>query len=291
MALEILRHCITFGLNCLTIWTLSRVLVMRSNKAFAISSLASIVLAQAMAQFHAPDTLRMIEGIVTFGFGLPIGLSIGPLPNRIARTVLVNLAAFASEFVGVGAHILLTGSPLPDFGDANNLSYLLASYAVITLAAGFLFEGVVLVCNRSTDSQDTAFERPVLIAMLWSVILCATLECLLRGASAFGTQAAMTTLVSSILALGLGVAAIPLAQHEAKTRRQLANRMASARQVKHVRSEIEASMRRSAGIQRLHHVTANCADTLLEQAESGKVTEADRYLAALQEQAASVARE
>lgn len=291
MALEILRHCITFGLNCLTIWTLCRVLVMRSNIVFVVSSLASIVLAQLMAQFNAPDVLRMIEGIVTFGFGLPLGMSKGPLPDRIARTVLVNLAAFASEFAGVGTHILLTGSPLPDFGNPDNPSYLIASYAVITLTAGFLFEGIVLICSRLNHNQDAAFGRPLLIGMLWSIILCAVLECLLRAASAFDTRAAITTLVSSILALVLGLAAMPLAQKDAKTQRQLANRMASIRQVKHVRSEIEASMRRSAGIQRLHHVTANCAQTILEQAATGKINEADRYLAALQEQAQSVAKE
>lgn len=291
MTYDFFRQCATFLLDLLVIRALSRILDMRSTRIYVISSMVCVAFSIVLAEIHAPDAVRILYGMATFGWGLPIGMSRGLLRNRIARTTLVNGGTMACEFVGTTVYQLMTGQPIPEFGEFSteaSAAQILVIYTVIFLFSAFLFEVMIAAFNYSDGNRDTAFQMPLLIALLWSCLLITILEYWLRAVATYSLATSTATFLCSAFAILLGLLSIMLARNDARTRRKITNSIVSVRQIKHVRSEVEASARRSSDMRKLRHDIANQIDVVMELANSGKTEEADKYLETLQKLAHKV---
>lgn len=80
-----------------------------------------------------------------------------------------------------------------------------------------------------------------------------------------------------------------VAQRDVQAQRVVAERAAMARQLKHLRVQIDAMTRSSVSVRLLRHDLANQVRVVRQLAAKGSVTDADRYLATLQERSRKVA--
>lgn len=279
---------ITVLLDMLAVWTFSRVLVMRSNRIFFLSSLACILAHQLLMELQSPPALCMLFGMATFGFGLPIMLSEGSVGVRVIRTTLVNLAAVMGEYAGRVLHVLLTGSSFAEGTSDDQIPAVLATYALVGVIAAILMHIIIVVCERTDYHRDYTIDLPVLFLMLWSSALYGYLDLVCHDLVIASIPYALTLFLCCALTLILGIATLSLAHDEARMRRIAANNAASVRQVRHMHAEIESAAQRSLKLRELRHDMANQIEVVLELARKGNSAEADRYLASLQIRAAEL---
>ena len=76
-----------------------------------------------------------------------------------------------------------------------------------------------------------------------------------------------------------------LAHTDARARRRKANELASKEQISRMRVELAESARRSLELRRLRHDMANQVAVVDELVKHGRMTDADAYLAQLQQRA------
>ena len=104
-------------------------------------------------------------------------------------------------------------------------------------------------------------------------------------ASSDNPMAPVAVLVGSIATVVVVFAALEVARQDLQVSRRNADQAARTRRTRHIRAEVAGITRSSVGVRRLRHDMANQVGVIDELVSEGRCTEAEDYLAALQEQA------
>ena len=285
MALTLLRQALSLILNSVCIWTMSQIMNMRSQRLFLVSSILGSVVCQALFILRAPDVLPLIIGLITYGFGFPLCMSTGPMHTRVLRTILVNVAAMTCESGGRTLYVLLTGTGFPRSMDGMPIPSMLATFALTGILDGLLCAAIIAVCQWTDHDRNYPIDIPIVVLLFWSCFICLQffLWCSDSIFSSLGLT--VTQFVYCMLAVVLALCTMILAHTDARASRRKANELASKEQISRMRVELAESARRSLELRRLRHDMANQVAVVDELVKHGRMTDADAYLAQLQQRA------
>ena len=263
------------------------VLDMRSYPLYIALHLGCFCLSYYLSFSGTPQVVRILFINISTNFVLPIALSRGRLRSRLARMAAVNLGTLILEAVGDLLYIFVNPESRiteVSLAGGNNGAICLIYCALIPIAA-LAEEAVILVCRRAEDSTDTEVELPGILMMTLSFLsyIPLIIRADLTLDSRMGIYIVATTY--AVVSLVASLALIAVAREDAKAARLAANRAAIARQERHVRGEVVASVRRTVGMSRLRHDLANQVEVVERLAAQGRYADADHYLELLQAQA------
>jgi len=287
MALKVIQVLLSLILELIIIRAMCKVLDMRSYPLYVGLHLGCFCLSYYLSLSATPLVMRIIIINVLTNYLLPIVISRGSLRSRLVRMTAVNLATVIFEAVGdflyiflhPDVHILQTSLATGDTG-----TICLIYCAIIPIAA-LTEEMVVIACRLVDDGSDGEIEIPGVLMMILSFVFYIPLIFRADQTPGRGTGVYIVAATYAFVSLVISLALIRMAKQDAQASRQTADRVAFARQDRHVRSEIEASVRRTTEMSRLRHDLANQVEVVEQLAARGRYAEADRYLEGLQAQA------
>lgn len=285
MALMLLRQFLSLMLNSVCMWTMSQIMEMRSPRLFLVSSILSSALCQALFVLGAPDILPAVIGIATYGLGLPLLMSTGPLRTRVLRTILVNVAAMACESGGRSIYALITGTGFPRTMDGMLIPSMLVTYAFTALLDGLICAAIVTVCQWTDRNRNYPIDIPIVVLLFWSCFLSMQLDLWCSDSISTTLAFTVTQFVYCILSVVLGLCTMMLAHNDARASRMKANEHALREQVSRMHAEVAASAQRSLALRQLRHDMANQVAVVEELVKHGHMAEADTYLEQLQQRA------
>lgn len=265
------------------------VLHMRDDRIYAAAIMGLATYDAVLREIGTLETLRVIPGAL-FAFLFPIFYATDPLRSRIARSALINFSFIIPEVVGSAIYALVShGAIHPQEINAQTIASVLLVYALIIPLDALTLEVGIRFCKRNEQDGEGSFSLPILMLLSASLLLfylvynrIFTMNSLSSTASLLITLFALSNVVISFLMHSM-------ATSDARAQRAAAERAASMRQIKHLRSQVETTTRRSVFVRRLRHDLANQVEVVHELAAEGCSTDADRYLETLQEQARELA--
>ena len=220
---------------------------------------------------------------------LPFLFSKGNLLKRAFSIAALVVALFVGDISASLLYTHLVDGPIPnqitDFGDPTAVIF---AYCVSLCVAASALELVIVLHNKLEKNDDEVLYAPIIAFPLGAVFLLTYVY------SGIGTRGGMQmssiglVFAQCVLALAIALVLQAIAQRDFENQRAMADEVAAARQGKHLRATVASTARSSAGVRRLRHDLANQVDVGRELAAAGRTQEADRYLAALQEQAHSL---
>lgn len=260
-------------------------LSMRSNLLYVMVHLSCFTIGAAVRIFGTMPLLRFFLIPLCY-FIFPIVLSMGPLRTRLLRASLVFLAGAGTEILGVAFYSLLTGGTMAvSTADQSNIVPVVAIYSVLIPVTALTMELVITTCQHADHSEDAQLELPIVALILSATLHFAAIYVRFYAGNDMAPIIAVSSLAYCLLAIAASLTLLAVARRDARTKREIADQMAQARQAKHVRGTVEATTRRSLGLRRLRHDLANQTRVVTGLVGEGRYDDADRYLVALQAQA------
>lgn len=266
-----------------------KVLDMKSIPAYLALCFACWCTAYAMQISDFSHSLRaFIMGPFT-NFLLPFIMSRGPAGLRITRIAFINVTVLLTEIAGSVLYYAMTGRAFPSsLLDLDSMTILII-YTVLTILTTVTCEACITFFRHTDSRWDNAFEPAALTMMVgtFSFFCLLIVRYDLVGVSSF--MVPLVTVFCVFFAVVGSYAMLVVARHDAQAKRDIALQTAKKRQLKHLMKEVANVTTRSVRIRHLRHDLANQIGVVRALASQGHVDEADRYLAALQERAHSIA--
>ncbi len=288
MTFAIIRTSFNILLEVMRIATLCRILTMKSSRVFAVVTMACMSLSLCLQYVDGWDLPRVLVLVPLSAIVFPIAYSIGPLRVRTTRVLLINAAMAFNEASVMNLYTFLAGGVPTDATAGIDNTAMLIVYSLSVPLQAMLYESVVYLVKRHAHSQTASFEPPVIAFLLWSYLLVMWTQTHSHFSDEALARASMASLVYALLSLGFGVVALTIANKDALVGRESANRAASVRQERHLRTGIADSTRRMVAVRHLRHDLANQVEIIEELARHGRKGEADTHLVALQKRALAI---
>ncbi len=287
MELKVIQVLLSLILELIIMRAMCKVLDMRSYPLYVGLHLGCFCLSYYLSLSPTPFVTRIVVINILTNFLLPIVISRGRLRSRLIRMTAVNLATVIFEGVGDFLYIFLhPGIQLSQTslatGDTGTICLI---YCAIIPIAAVVEEMVVIACRLIDDGSDAEIEIPGVLMMVLSFLFYIPLVFRVDAAPNRGAGIYIVAAAYAFVSLVASLALISVAKRDAQASRQSANQAASIRQERHVRGEIEASVRRTTEMSRLRHDLANQVEVVEQLAAQGRYAEADQYLRSLQAQA------
>jgi hypothetical protein len=260
-------------------------LSMQSNYLYAALHLTCFTVGAIVRIFGATPYLRAFIIPLCY-LVFPLALSTGPLRARLYRIALIDIVAFGTEMIGVVIYSLLTGGTMAEnTANQSNIATIAAIYSVLIPVMALALE-MVIAAYRSFDRQNDAQLELSIVALILSAVIHFFLIYLrFFPSNEMAAPVAVSALAYCLATIASSFILLTVAQRDARVKREVTDQIAEARQVKHVRSEVEATTLRSMSLRRLRHDLANQMRVVTGLISEGRYDDADRYLAALQDQA------
>lgn len=277
------------ALQLLLIRAHCHVLDIRAKKTFATLMLLALLYA-FLERIYNPNYGTHISpfGPITL-FVLPIVFSRGRLRMRTTKSFLIAFALLASEGLGLAVCVLL-GMEIP-VTVVPGTGMLDQSFVLVAYTGGLIFATILLEMLMALfdDVMDATLTGPALTLLIISYPLISAVFMRAHVLSMMPSMLFAAAVLTTILTMFLCIALVYLTRKDVLATRQSADRMARARQARHIRIEVEGIARRSDDIRRLRHDLANQVDVVAELTRQGRVREADGYLEALIDQTRRIA--
>ncbi len=269
-----------------------KVLDMRSNRLYVVVRLSLYCIAFSFKYLPSMPMIMELVTSITTNVIIPFVMSRGRVLSRLTRITLVNVGGIVTEFVGASTyHFISGGEFFPSEINQETILAVVMVYSLLALVAGIMLELVITLCARIDRERDTMLEPPVIFLSLFMFIGLDVLLVRLNQAGRYGLMGPFLCLLCCLCTLGAGMGLLVVAHRDAEAARIMADRAAMARQERHVRSVVEASVQRVTEMSRLRHDLANQVEVVERLVERGRYTDADHYLELLQLQAQALVGE
>lgn len=280
-ALMVLIELITIRATC-------AILQLRSNKAYAATLLIAIVVVRVLRDFTSIPLPNLAIAIF-FTFLFPIICSVGPLPTRITRSALLSLTGLVSELVGsvIGA-VLSHGAMHPEEIAAQSTFLVVLTYAFIIPIDFLAREALINFFGNEQAREESDLSLPAFFLVGASLALVTMVYGRVFATNTISGPLSASMLGFYLLDLVVSFAMLYVARRDAIVRRTIAERTATQRQIKHLRSQVASLTATARSVSFLRHDLANQIEVVRRLAADGKVTDADRYLLTLQHEAAGL---
>lgn len=281
---EWVRIVLSFCLELLLMRTMTRIVTMRSNALYYALSTARFVVSTTMRVMGFDDAFKVFGLLLVFLVTLVC--SAEPPRVSMARCALTQLVVAVTDLLAGVIWVNMTdGNLTPTVITAENAAPVTFVYCVIFLASAILFELLVILLSYIDKKDDALIELPAIPLAVSSVTLYSTVHVRMYRNNLINVEAAIAMALFCIASMGILMAIMFIAQSDARAIKTLGQQQAAARLSKHLGAQISGQASRASAARRLRHDMANQVDVVRELAQEGRVQEADRYLATLQEQA------
>jgi len=217
---------------------------------------------------------------------VPFVMSRGPALTRLSRIVLVIAGGLLTEFVGASTYHLISGGEFfPSEINQDTIASVVVIYSLLAFFASIVMEFIITVYARIDRDRDAMLEPPVIFLSLVMFVGFDALLMRTNDAGVYSLMGPFLCFLCCFCTLGSCMGLLIISRRDAEATRLAADQAALARQERHVRGEIEASVRRTTEMSRLRHDLANQVEVVDQLAAQGRYAEADRYLEGLQAQA------
>jgi len=223
---------------------------------------------------------------ITILIVLPFGLSTGTARSRLVRICLICLGAIMTEYVGGSTYSFISGGQIfPSELNRETIGSVVTVFSLLIVLAISVNEALITLCGYLDHEQGATIEPPLIVLPLVTYLFLNLLYVRRDAIELHEATIPMLLLVCSLITLAICAGLIFVAQREATAARKATDSAAMARQERHVRGEIEASVRRTMEMSRLRHDLANQVEVVEQLAAQGLFADADQYLARIQMQA------
>ncbi len=217
---------------------------------------------------------------------VPFVMSRGPALTRLSRIVLVIAGGLLTEFVGASTYHLISGGEFfPSEINQDTIASVVVIYSLLAFFASIVMEFIITLYARIDRDRDAMLEPPVIFLSLVMFVGFDALLMRTNDAGVYSLMGPFLCFLCCLCTLGSCMALLAVARRDAEATRLAADQVAVARQERHVRGEIEASVQRTTQMSRLRHDLANQVEVVEQLAAQGRYDEADQYLEDLQAQA------
>lgn len=265
------------------------VLHLRSEAVFAVVHLAGTVLALALDVIEVSPIIRIAVIAPAVFVVFPVAYSRGTFRQRIVRCTVMATVMILVSCASILLCALLFG-PYTPTAPANGIDLLSAIQSVVMILALAFGSELPLTFIKLFDQRHDVVLAPSVIALLlWSYAI-SIISLAVVGQTGPAPEAPTSIMDATYYALVviLCLISVVLFRRDVVVSWQASKHTASVRQSKHVRTEIDAAIRRSAIARRLHHKLANGSETLIALTSKGNTDQASTYLDALRAQAQNV---
>ena len=286
MTYDIIYFLVALIPEAVLIRAMCKVLDMRSTWLFiALRLLADCVSFLFRYLPDAPGIIRLALFLAT-NVIVPFVMSRGPALTRLSRIVLVIAGGLLTEFVGASTYHLISGGEFfPSEINQDTIASVVVIYSLLAFFASIVMEFIITVCARIDRDRDAMLEPPVIFLSLVMFVGFDALLTRTNDAGVYSLMGPFLCFLCCLCTLGSCMALLAVARRDAEATRLAADQVAVARQERHVRGEIEASVQRTTQMSRLRHDLANQVEVVEQLAAQGRFAEADQYLEDLQVQA------
>jgi len=272
-----------------------KVLRMRSTRLFVILYLVLFCLGFINRYLPFSEVIRGALSMVTsiaMLLVLPLALSTGSIRSRLIRICLICLGAGVTEYVGGATYGFISeGSFFPSEINRETIGSVITVFSLLIVLSISVNEAIITFCAKFERERDTSIEPPAIVLPLFTFLFLDLLYVRCNVTESRETIVPMLNLACSIATLTICAGLIAVARQEAEAARKSTDNAAMARQERHVRGEVEASVRRTVGMSRLRHDLANQVEVVERLAAQGRYADADHYLELLQLQARTLTGE
>ena len=217
---------------------------------------------------------------------LPFGLSTGTVRSRLVRICLICLGAIVTEYVGGSTYSFISGGQIfPSELNRETIGSVVTVFSLLIVLSIAVNEALIMLCGYLDHERDVTMEPPVIVLPLVTYLFLNLLYVRRHAMELHEATIPVLLLACSVITLAICAGLIFVARREAMAARKATDNAAMARQERHVRGEIEASVRRTTEMSRLRHDLANQVEVVEGLAAQGRFADADQYLARLQLQA------
>ena len=234
------------------------------------------------------NPLRLLIGLSSM-FVIPIAMSTKPMGSRILRSLLMLVGFAAGEFAAQLVFSLSTGlGNYPNTASQAPILSVAMGYIAAIYVTAITFELLIVVCNRSREQVSHAIELPIILLTACSHAVAFMLSTRVHYSNTNSPLLAVATFASAICTLSISLSTLEIAQRDIAAARDDADRIAIARQTRHIRAELSHIARHSTRVRRLRHDLANQIQTIDELLERGQTEAAGLYLSQLQTRAKNI---
>ena len=286
MTYDIIYFLVALIPEAVLIRAMCKVLDMRSTWLFITLRLAADCVSFLFRYLPNSYEIMKLVMFVTINVLIPFVMSRGPALTRLSRIVLVIAGGLLTEFVGASTYHLISGGEFfPSEINQDTIASVVVIYSLLAFFASIVMEFIITVCARIDRDRDAMLEPPVIFL---SLVMFVGFDALLgrtNDAGVYSLMGPFLCFLCCLCTLGSCMALLAVARRDAEATRLAADQVAFARQERHVRGEIEASVRRTTEMSRLRHDLANQVEVVEGLAAQGRFADADQYLVRLQLQA------
>ena len=155
-------------------------------------------------------------------------------------------------------------------------------YASCILTSAITYEAVIAFCTRADDRSLFPLNLSVIALILETYLIFGFVGIRVYVAQSRSPLFSVAALLCTVLSFAISVSTLEVAQWDAKAMKEHSKKAAIARQICHVKREIEATAHVSSSMRRLHHDLANQIGVVNELISAGHTTVAEQLLLELQ---------